>query len=201
MLGILPFVEDPDLSGIAAAALPQLLTPWCIVQSNPLLGKYILQFGQIHVDLWVNIFCTLDKYIGGRWEAANFHFPNNDWHNPIDYSTSYHQGLFVFVVCICVCIVYLCLGVCILYLHLFFVSAYLCLWKAANSHFPNNAIHCSASPHQGLFGLVDIAGQVFEGKARKYFKKSLHALIKFFHKCILSVVEQQLTLATISIYV
>ena len=28
MLEVLPFVEDPDLSGSAAPALPQLLPPW-----------------------------------------------------------------------------------------------------------------------------------------------------------------------------
>ena len=33
----------------------------------------------------------------------------------------------------------------------------------------------------------------------KYFDKSLRALIKFFGKCILSVVKQKLTLATINI--
>ena len=30
MLEVLPFVEDPDLSGSAASALPQLLPPWAL---------------------------------------------------------------------------------------------------------------------------------------------------------------------------
>ena len=34
MLEVLPFVEDPDLSGSAAPALPQLLPPWVQIQKS-----------------------------------------------------------------------------------------------------------------------------------------------------------------------
>ena len=38
MLGVLPFVEDPDLSWTAGPAVPQLLPPCCVQKPNELKG-------------------------------------------------------------------------------------------------------------------------------------------------------------------
>ena len=47
MLGVIPFVEDPDLSGTASPAVPQHLPP-CLTLTSPLLV----------------IFSLSDKYLG-----------------------------------------------------------------------------------------------------------------------------------------
>ena len=59
MLGVLPVVEDPDLSWSAAPALPQHLPPWPLQRTKILsqtLGWMIRGSGRWEIILFVNVF-------------------------------------------------------------------------------------------------------------------------------------------------